>query len=203
MKTIRLIVLVMGIMVMGSPALPALAANDPAAAVQSFGVVDMNKIMQTTDAAKNIFSQMEEKRKEYQTQISKEEGALRAAEQEIIKQKDGLSKDEFEKKRKEFEEKVISGQKLVRDRKRILDQAFNGSMVSLRSEAIKIVAEVAKERNYSAVFTQDAVMISTPSLDMTGMVIELMNKSVKKILVDWSNSATEPGGSSAKGKKNK
>ncbi|MCE9508570.1 MAG: OmpH family outer membrane protein [Alphaproteobacteria bacterium] len=182
------IALLIGFWAMLLLAAPAFAADEPAPAAQTFGVIDMNKVMQITNVAKDIFSQMEVKRKEYQANISKEETSLRAAEQEILKQKDSLSKDEFEKKRKEFEEKVVNGQKLVQERKRILDQAFSSSMGNLRGEAIKIVAEVAKERNYSAVFTQDAVMISTPNLDMTDVVIERMNKQVKKIPIDWSAS---------------
>jgi outer membrane protein len=193
----------MGFLAMAVLAAPAFAANDPAPAAQGFGVVDMNKIMQTTDVAKDIFSQMEVKRKEYQANISKEENTLRAAEQEILKRKDSLSKDEFEKERKGFEEKVINGQKLVQDRKKILDQAFSKSMGNLRGEAINIVAEVARERNYSAVFTQDALMISAPSLDMTDVVVERINKHVKKIAIDWSASTAASGNEPAKGGKGK
>ncbi|MBI3441363.1 MAG: OmpH family outer membrane protein [Proteobacteria bacterium] len=169
--------------------LPVAAVGDTALPAATFGVVDMNRVMRTTEVAKDIFSQMESKRKEYQVSIAKEEDALRSSEQAIMKQKDSLSKDEFDKKRKEFEEKVIRGQKLVQDRKRILDQAFNSSMGSLRNEAAKIVADIAKEKNYMAVLTQDAVMISAPSLDMTDMVIERMNKGVKKIPIDWAATA--------------
>ncbi len=195
MKTIFL---ALGLLAVGGLTAPALAASD----MTTFGIVDMNKVMQVTDAAKGIFTQLEGKRKEYQGQISKEEDSLRSAEQEIMKQKDTLSKDDFEKKRKTFEEKVISGQKLVQDRKRILDQAFNTSMGNLRNEAAKVVTAVAKERSYAAVFTQDAVMISMPELDMTDVVIERMNKTVKKIAVDWKNSADQTNnGASKSGKK--
>ncbi len=203
MKTIKGTILAMGVVAMTGFSLPALAANDPASAGQTFGVVDMNKVMQVTDAAKDVFSQLENKRKEYQTQISKEEDALRSAEQEIVKQKDGLSKDAFEAKRKQFEEKVLQGQKLVQDRKRILDQAFNSSMSDLRKEAAKIVAEAAQEKHYSAVFTQDAVMISTPDLDMTETVIERMNKNVKKIAVNWTAASASEEAPAAKNSKKK
>ena len=191
MKTIKNTVLIMGIFTLAAFSVPtqATAAPSPAAAPAAgltFGIVDMNKIMQTTDAAKDIFSQMEVKRKEYQTQISKEEDSLRSAEQEIVKQKDKLPKDAFETKRKAFEDKVLQGQKLVQDRKKILDQAFNSAMSNLRHEAAKIVATAAKEKHYSAVFTEDAVMISTPELDMTDVVIDQMNTTVKKIPVDWA-----------------
>ena len=195
MKTIKNTILMMAISTLVAFSSPALAAADaPAPAAPAtgltFGIVDMNKVMQTTDAAKDIFSQMEVKRKEYQTQISKEEDSLRSAEQEIVKQKDTLSKEAFEQKRKAFEAKVLQGQKLVQDRKKILDLAFNGAMVDLRHEAAKIVSSVAKERHYSAVFTQDAVMISTPDLDMTDIVIDQLNKTVKKIAVNWTAAAS-------------
>lgn len=162
---------------------PAFAAES---VPQTFGVVDMNKIMQTTDAAKDVFAQLEAKRKEYQAQITKEEDTLRAAEQSLLAQKDKMSKEELEKKRREFDGKVLDGQKLVQDRKRILDQAFNSSMNKLRTEAASVVAEVAKERNYSAVLTQDAVMLSIPALDMTDVVTERMNARLKTLKVEWT-----------------
>jgi outer membrane protein len=205
MKTMKKTMMAAAVVMMAGFAAPALAADAPAAGGQTFGVVDMNKVMQVTSAAKDILSQLEAKRKEYQGQISKEEDSLRSAEQEIVKQKDTLTKEAFDAKRKAFEEKYLSGQKLVQDRKRILDQAYNTSMTNIRREAAKIVANIAQEKHYSAVFTQDAVMISTPDLDMTDTVIERMNKDVKKISVDWAAaaSASSEEGSAPKSSKKK
>ncbi len=186
MDTLKKTILLTGMAAIMALSTPSLAADKPEGTLQSFGVVDMNKVLQTTDAAKDIFSQLESKRKEYQSQISKEEENLRSAEQEILKQKDTLSKEAFDKKRKEFEGKLVNGQKLVQDKKVILDHAFNSSMAKLRSEAAKIIAKIAEEKHYTAVLTQEAVMISTPDMDMTALVIERMNSGVKKIPVDWS-----------------
>jgi Skp family chaperone for outer membrane proteins len=195
MKTISKTIVIMGISAMAGLSAPALAADAPAAAPAAggltFGIVDMNKVMQTTDAAKDVFSQMEAKRKEYQGQISKEEDTLRAAGQDLEKQKETLGKDAYEQKGKALQEKFVNEQKLVQDRKRILDQAFSAAVGKLRTEAAKIVASIAKERHYSAVFTEDAVMISTPDLDMTDVVIDQLNKSVKKIPVDWAAAAAD------------
>jgi Skp family chaperone for outer membrane proteins len=188
MKTsmIKLSVLALSVVSMMSLTAPAFAADAAAHAALTFGVIDMNKVLRDTDAAKDVFSQLEGKRKEYQTQISKEEDTLRAADQAIMKEKEKLSKEEFEKKRKEFEMKVVDAQKLVQERKSTLDRAFNSSMIQVRNAAAKIVAAVAKEKGYSTVFTNDAVMMSADELDMTTVVIERMNKDVKKMKVDWS-----------------
>jgi Skp family chaperone for outer membrane proteins len=183
---IKLSVLALSVVSMMSFTAPAFAADAAAHTSLTFGVIDMNKVLRDTDAAKDVFSQLEVKRKEYQTQISKEEDTLRAADQAIMKEKEKLSKEEFEKKRKEFEMKVVDAQKLVQERKSTLDRAFNGSMIQVRNAAAKIVAAVAKEKGYSTVFTNDAVMMSADELDMTTVVIERMNKDVKKMKVDWS-----------------
>lgn len=187
MKISKGAILLMGVIAALGFSAPAFAAGE-ASALPAFGVVDMNRVMQTTDAAKDILGQLEGKRKEFQAQISKEENTLRAAKEEILKQKPKLSKEEFEKKGAEFEAKVNQGERRAQTLKATLDHAAGSSMVKLRREAAKAVAEVAKERKYSVVLTQEAVMISTPDLDMTAAVIERMNKGVRKIPVDWATS---------------
>lgn len=167
------------------PTALAESITKPASAVQIFGVVDMSRVMQTTAAAKDIFSQLDKRREEYQVLISKEEESLLVARQKIENQKGSFSREAFDKERKEFEKKVASGQELVNSRKQILDQAFNDSMSNLRDEAAKIVAGVAKEKGYSVVFTQNAVMLSEPGFDITDIVIKRLNKSVKKFPVTW------------------
>lgn len=182
MTIMKSMLLVCGIIVMMN-ATPAVAADESAL---KYGVVDMSKIIQSTDAAKGIFNDLENKRKEYQVQIKKEEDTLKAAEQEILKMKAKLPQEEFEKKAKEFETKIVSAQKMVQEKKKTLDDAYGRSMGKLRGEAAKVIAEVAKERGYSAVFTQDAVIMASENLDMTEEVIARLNKNVKKIPVEWA-----------------
>ncbi|MDE2337511.1 MAG: OmpH family outer membrane protein, partial [Alphaproteobacteria bacterium] len=66
----------------------ALAATS--ATSQTFGIVDMNRVLQTTDAAKSIFKQMDAKRKSYQAEIAREEDKIRSSEESLEKQKDTL-----------------------------------------------------------------------------------------------------------------
>lgn len=152
----------------------------------SIGILDIDKLIQQSDAAKGIMTEMEAKRKEFEAQISKEEKALVASEQEILKQKEKLSKEEFEKKRDAFEKRLANAKKMVQDRKQTLDKAFSESMGKLRGEALKIAAAVAKERQYDLVLNDDAVVMAEPQFDMTEEVIKRLNKDVKKIAVNWA-----------------
>ncbi|MBU6475287.1 MAG: OmpH family outer membrane protein [Alphaproteobacteria bacterium] len=176
----------------------ALAATS--ATSQTFGIVDMNRVLQTTDAAKSIFKQMDAKRKSYQAEIAREEDKIRSSEESLEKQKDTLSKGAFEAKQKAIEEKVIDGQKMVQNRRQVLDQAFGSAMNGLRHSAAQIVAHIAKDKHYSAVFTDDAVMMSTPDLDMTDEVIKQMNEKVKDVRVDWKKASESVAASAGAGK---
>lgn len=162
-----------------------LVATSAQAAELSFGVIDMSRVMKESDAAKGIFKELDSKRGEYQKQVQKEEDALRTAEQEILKQKDKMSEDEFKKARAGFEEKLIAAQKQVQTRKKTLDDALNTSIDKLRAAAAKETAAVAKEKGYAAVFTQDAVMLAEPGLDLTDEVVKRLNASTKKIPIQW------------------
>jgi len=168
----------------------AQAADLSAASAPTFGIVDMNRVMQTSEAARDALGQVDAKRKEYQSEIVSTEEALRAAEQELSKQQAaGQPSPDFETQRKAFEEKVANGQRLVQIHKRTLDQALNAVMSRLRNESVRHVADIAKERGYSAVLTQDAVMIANPQLDITDAVVERMNKHMKRIPIDWAIAA--------------
>src|SRR4051812_50038792 len=80
----------------------AAAADTPAALQpQFFGVVDTNKVVRESAAAKEVMSSLEGKRKEFRTEVAKEEDAVRTAGQEFDKQKETLSKDKLVDKRKE------------------------------------------------------------------------------------------------------
>ncbi len=193
MKTIK--TTLMALALAAAVSAPAFAAPAPAAvaaapaaapAAFTFGVIDMSKVLNASDAAKDIYAQLNDKSKQYQSEISKEEDALRGIQASLMKDKDKISKEEMDKKRTEFETRFAAWQKMGMERKRTLDAALANAMNKLRGESVKIVAGIAKDKNYSAVLTQDAVMISRPDLDMTDVVVAELNKSLKKLPIDWS-----------------
>jgi outer membrane protein len=169
-------------------ATPAFAAEGPAT---GFGFVDVPRILQTSDAAKNILAQGEAKYKEFQTKISKEEDGIRALQKEFEKERDTLSKEELAKKYKDLPEKFAKVQRISQESKRIFDSGLAKAMDKLRSETATVVKGIAAEKNLAAVFTQESVIVAVPELDITAAVVERLNKSVKKIPVDWTAADTK------------
>lgn len=160
-------------------------AAQAADANYSFGVIDMTRVMKETDAAKGIFAELESKRSEYEKQIQKEGDSLAQLEKDLVAKKPKMSEEEFNKARKDFEEKLIKAQKMVQERKQTLDKGMAEGINKLRGESAKITADVAKERGYSAVLTQEAVVLADPSFDVTDEVVKRLNAKVKKIDLKW------------------
>ena len=151
----------------------------------TFGVIDMTRVMKETEAAKGIFTALESKRSEYEKQIQKEGDTLAQLEKDIVAKKSKMSEEEFNKSRKDFEDKLVKAQKMVQERKQTLDKGMADGINKLRKEAAEITADVAKERGYGSVLTQEAVVLAEPSLDVTDEVVKRLNAKVKKIDIKW------------------
>jgi outer membrane protein len=183
MKTIKTLILAAGAL-----ALVGLSAPSSARA-EAYAVVDFNRIMSKSLAAQGIRAELDAKGKQFQTELSKENTALKDARQKLEQEKDKLSQDELQKRARDLEAKFIAAERLLQTRKTTLNVAGGGAFRKLREDAVEIIAQLTKEKGYTAVFSQEAVVLASKDLDITEEVIKRMNSSVKKISVDWSQAA--------------
>ena len=146
-------------------------------------VVDVQFILQEAAASKSIQKQLEAQRETYQNEISKQEEKLRAAEQELNRERSNLSADAFGQKRREFEQQVADVQRTVQARKRVLDQAFNESMSKVRDTVLQIVTEVAGEQKATLVLAKQQVVLAEKSLDLTPAVLDRVNTKLPMVTV--------------------
>lgn len=149
----------------------------------TIGVVDFNVVLQKTSAAKSIKDQLEKKREAFTSTLASEQKDLQSAENELLKKRSTLSKEEFEKERQAFEKDIINVDSKLKDMRRQLDESMARAMGELRAESTKIIAEIAKEKELEMVLSQDAVVLAEKSMNITDLVVERMNKQVKNIKV--------------------
>lgn len=152
----------------------------------TFGIVDVNVVMNDADAGKTLYSELKAKRDEYMAQLKKQDEAFVSKKDAFLKEKDKFSKEETQKKVDELNKLQQSLQKTVQEREQTLGIALDKSKGKLREKIAEVVAKIAKEKGYITVFTQDAVMIASKEIDITDAVLARMNSDVKKIDVDWS-----------------
>ena len=160
-----------------------LLAEDAKADKIAIAVVDIQSLLKDSKAAQSVESQLTPIRKNFQTEVDKEEKGLRAAEKKIMDEKPNLSEEELKEKAQGFQKKVAASQKKIQERKNKLDKAVATAIGKLRSEIVKVVAEIGDQKNLDLVLARTDVVIVAKNLDITSEVLERINKDLPTVAV--------------------
>lgn len=146
---------------------------------QKIGVVDLQKIMQTSDEIKAIQSKLEQ---EFKPRRDK----LMGMEADLKTDMDAFRRDSAvmnQSKRKEAEEKIVAAQeKLEREGQQYqqeLSAAHNQAMEQFYNKIRTAISKVAQEKKYDLVLQKDAAPFSLDKLDVTDRVIEVARDAAK------------------------
>ena len=175
-RSIFLLGVACGISLAGASSIAAAQDKPP-----SIGIVDVQKVLRESQAAKSLRPQIEELRRDYQNSVRKREAELRKASQELQRQRAILSPQAFAKRRNAYEEKARKAQIDFQQRKRRLDTAYSGAMRVIQKSMVVAAAKVAEERNFDIVLPKSLVMLADQKLDITGEVLRRIDKSLPSV----------------------
>lgn len=147
------------------------------------GIIDVQRILEDSAAAKSIRPQMEKLRDDYEKDVKKRENDLRAAEQDLARQRTVLSPEAFNDRRKAFEKQAADAQRAVQTYKRRVDVAFANAMGEVRNALLKIAADMAKERQINVLLPKSFVVLSTKEFDITDEALGRLNKQLASVRV--------------------
>jgi Skp family chaperone for outer membrane proteins len=174
--------LVVGPFVLGVLALAPRAvaqALPPAVAA----VVDHQRILRDSKAAKSIQQQIEVRRKLYLDQLAKEEQRLNEVGKDLARQRGVLEAEAFAAKRKEYEEAVQALQRASNERRRQLDEALGAANAQVRQALKEIVDELAETRGFNLVLPASAVLLYSPRIDITDEVMARLDRKLPSVKV--------------------
>lgn len=161
---------------------PVMAQDTP------YAVVNVDRVMTQTKAAKSIEKQLKAKTEDYSKEFSKRERELREAQEKLVEETRTLSKDSdeskikaFEEKRKEFEKNKFETQKLFKERRSTLSSAVNEGTALLQKEMFEATATIAEEEGYRIVFDRKSVVIVEEALDITDKVVKKVDKALPEV----------------------
>lgn len=161
-------------------AVAAFAAT-AAHAETKIAIVDVQKIVAESTAAKDIQKQLEKKKNEFQSQINKQEESLMKEDQELGKQKASLSADAFEKKRKEFREKVANVQRDVQKKRVQLENASAEALAQVQKSVVSIIKGLAEDKDFQVAIPSSQVLYYEGGMDISSEVLEKLNKDLPKV----------------------
>lgn len=144
-------------------------------------VVDVQKILTESKAAKDVQKQLDTQRDSFKQEMSKHEQELRDMEKKIADEQSKASSEDLSKKKQEFEAKVLDARKLVQKRRQSLEQAAAGAILSIRKEIAKVAADISKKQDYALVLTRQDVVLVKEELDITDEVMKGVDKNLPKL----------------------
>lgn len=166
-----------------APAAPAAVLAQDRLPPAVAAVIDYQRILRDSKAARTIRDQVEARRKLYQDEIAKQEQRLHELDKELARQRSVLTPEAFAEKRRDFESQVAEVQRMVQERRRQLDQAAAAALNDVRSAMIDIIGELADVRGFNLVLPTSGVLLFSPRIDLTDEVLSRLDAKVPTIKV--------------------
>ncbi len=145
--------------------------------------IDQAEIQNQASAFKGLAAQQAKMTGTLQAEIGKKEKDLRAADEELNKQRTVLSPDAYNQKRRDLDNRFQEAQQSVQNRKRDIDQSIGDAYNKVMQQVLQIVAEVVKENDYKVVFERKFLVAAETQLDISGEVVNRLNKKMPSVAV--------------------
>ena len=143
--------------------------------------VDVEKIVATSNAGKKINKTLDGLIKKKNKVFEKKEKSLKAKEEEIIKQKNILSKEEIDKKIVSLQDEAKKYRLERSNFKKSINEKKLKSTNQLLIYLNKTISKYASENSISLVLQKRNIIIGKINMDITDQILTIFNKDVKDV----------------------
>ena len=165
----------------------AIAQETTSAPPMKIGVVDINSVMGQSTAMIKIRAVIDEENQKFQKTIEAEQTELRAAEEDLNNKRSVLDEEEFNRRLKAFENRVIVLQQKVQRQRQGFDVALEEANDQIRQLLLKIISEIATEEGYALVMLKQNVVLFETEIDMSPEALSRLNERTKDMKITFSN----------------
>lgn len=164
------------------------------------GVIDQQRVMAESTAARSVNVQKEKFQNIYQAFTAEEEKRLRVLDEKLSADRAILSPEQFNTRMADFQSQVTDFQKLLQLKRRNLERAYAQAVTEVQNTVVRLTDEIAAERGMNVVLYRSQVFLFDPKLDVTGDVIARLNRVLPSVtMADPENlepekPATKKGG---------
>lgn len=151
------------------------------AADLKIGYVDLQKVLNESEAGKKAKEEISKKVKEYEIQVQAKQKELQAAKDELEKQALLLSDEARAKKEREYQQKLKDLQRFTKDIRDDLQMRDSDATKKILEQVLKVVREYGEKEGYTIILekNESSMIYASESIDLTDIVLKLYNKSLK------------------------
>ncbi|PPR41567.1 MAG: hypothetical protein CFH22_00603 [Alphaproteobacteria bacterium MarineAlpha5_Bin12] len=151
---------------------------------EKYATVNFQKIYDNSTIFNKYLEEIEDFKKEQLKEFKKIEKILNKEKKELENSKIILSDKEFENEFNKYEKNIQEYQiKVDKANKEILSK-MEKAKNTIKNEVIKILQEIAIEKNIKIIFDSDNYIIAMKEIDLTGQVIKILNSDLKNVEIE-------------------
>lgn len=164
------------------------------------GVIDQQRVMAESTAARSINAQKEKFQDIYQAFTAEEEKRLRVLDEGLSADRASLSPELFNTRMADFQGQVTEFQKLLQQKRRNLERSYAQAITEVQNTVIRLTDEIAAERGMNIVLYRSQVFLFDPKLDVTNDVVTRLNRVLPSVTMadpeklEAEKPATKKGG---------
>ncbi|MAJ35169.1 MAG: hypothetical protein CBC12_06955 [Candidatus Puniceispirillum sp. TMED52] len=165
----------------------AAMAQDADPAEIKIAVVDVNGILEQSEATRKIRAIIDEENQKFLASTEEEQIALRTQEQELDSQKEILDEAEFNRRLKQFQDRVSLLQQKIQRQRREFDLSLQQANEQIRKLLFQIITDIATENGYTLVMQKQNVVLYDSSIDISKEALDRLNDRTKDMTVTFTN----------------
>ncbi len=159
---------------------PAPAAAAPSQTLK-IGIIDMIKVIEESDAGKGLNAQLKTRQEAIQKEATEYEKKLKTEEDDILAKRKDMKPEEFETKKKGFEQEFQKSRQIIITKSAELDNARKAALSELKKDIGKAASNVADAKDLQLIIDRQAVVLAVDGMEITNDVLKDLNSSVKSI----------------------
>ena len=137
--------------------------------------LDLNFILNKSNAGINIISQLEKKNKKLIDSFKKKETSLKDEENKLIKQQNILEKNELDKKIKILKDKITLHNENKISQLKALDKMKINAQSKLINVINNILVDYSEKNSISIIINKKSIIIGHSSSDITDKILKITN----------------------------
>lgn len=166
------------------------AAQNPAAGQHlTVMVVDIQRLLQDSKAAKMVRNQIEQKRLQYTREISHQEQALRAERDALQREQTKLSPQLLNQRGRAFQAKVNALDHSVQEKRQALEKSNSAALAKIQQTILQIIADIAKERKANLVLPRSDLVLFDKKFEVTDEVLQQLDQKLPALSVSFQTPA--------------
>ena len=143
--------------------------------------LDMNKVLNNSDAGKYINDELKKKDEIYRKNIKELENSIKKDDEDISAKKNLLNQDELNNKIAELNNKIKKYQEQINNNRKDLDTLKIKYTKVLLEKLKPILSDYSKKNSVSLIIDKKNIVIGINDLNITDDIIKILDNNVKKI----------------------